>query len=211
LPCPIFYLKMPQLSGKIKSMTKIHAEHPYVGTYYGKYFQYLAENHPKLRHRKESGGQSFYVIEQAQVKELEILRTGINPAGNHLMLLVIPTEELREGKDGIANCHYTAAFLMLEKYTGRVNEPLGMPNVYARCKQISLQMAKAMTRDSRAGNPLFHRSIDRLDSLNLKWIPRKVENWAGYLVTFNFQNRIPDVVPEDCQWINGGLPTPFTL
>jgi hypothetical protein len=177
---------------------------------YIQYFRHLANMYTSLSHQQETGSATFDVVLQNQVKELDIARTGINPASETLMLAVIPTIELNETEDAQGRRNYTGAFFILKKYHPKNDPKMKFWAVMGEAEQAGIDILERMVKDSLNKHPLFSRSIDTLDKLEARFIERVIDDkWYGYLVTFKFATKIPCTGAGDAtKWRDGGI-TPF--
>jgi hypothetical protein len=175
---------------------------------YANYFEYVASKHPLLNHVAEIGKRTFDVIPQSDVKDFDMIRTEIDAAADFAMVAVIPTLELQERTDAGVNRTYTGAFFVLKKYSSRNDEKRSWYGGTSEAEGIAEDILQRIVKDSRNKHPLFHRSCDTMGALNYRMLERKVSNWSGLLVTFNFSNIMPDCPNTTTNWLDNGL-TPY--
>lgn len=175
---------------------------------YRAYWLHQAENHPELQHTEESKVFEMISIEEAfgdfrmGAKEKSFIlrpifytyRVGINTQDG---------QSLKQAQGGYIIAHY---------YDPRGGGSQAMLDALDKAERVNDQLMEKIIADSRAGHPLWNRSLDSNQNFNSQ--PVLLTSglcYVGYRTVFNFHNAIPLCYPaEQAEWDDDGL-TPHQL
>lgn len=174
------------------------------------YNEYIAANHPAIRHRKETGAVTFDVVRQSDIKSLDITKTAINAAATIAMLCIVPTKQINsENTDNDPNI-WTCGFIILKRTSTKGSVKNAWWNSIYEAEYIAYQILHRFVADSKKGYKLFARQADTLGALNPNFIPKNIEGWEGFLVTYNLKTFTSQCYVPPCDWLDNGI-TPLNI
>ena len=179
---------------------------PVFSNRYINYNRYIAANHPIIQHRDETGGVTFDVVRQSDIKTLDITKTAINAAATVAMLCIVPTMQITTENTDNDPKNWTCGFIILKKTSTKNAAKNEWWNSIYEAEYIAHQILNRFTEDSRKGYPLFSRQADTLGALNPTFIEKNdIEGWEGFIVTYEIKNLIDERYRVPCAWLDNGV------
>lgn len=178
---------------------------------YIKYFRHQAVNHPDLLHQEQEGSRVFDVVD-IEEGMLTGIRSGLLP-GQYAMRLFHYTYRInRPGAELLK--FIQGGFLLAKSFSPRNSSDDEYQTALQDAERVTDEIIEKMISDSLNGHPLFYRSLDSDQDINVVTAPRPTidGSYAGKICTFTFaQHWINCIDSLDApDWLDGGI-TPKIL
>lgn len=153
---------------------------------YRKYFKHQAVHHPDLQHDDASGQRVFEVIDVEEA--LADFRSISTPKG-YLMRLINYTYQIGMNDGADAQKYINGGFIIAKYHSHRRDGEDGFNTAMLQSEKIVDEIIEKMVADSRNGHPLFNRSLDTVNSINVQpKIYTGDSGYSGWICTFNISN-----------------------
>lgn len=178
---------------------------------YIKYFKHQAVNHPDIAHQDVDGERAFNVVDIDE--GLDQQRTTIK-IGGYFLHLFHYTYSIRQPEGGGEVLKFIqGGFKVARHYEPRADAADGYRDALVDAERVTDEIIEKMIADSRNAHPLFYRSLDRAQDINVAPEPRPANgSYAAVVCIFSYftywRNCITDASAP--AWADGGE-TPYVL
>lgn len=178
--------------------------------YYVAYFKHQAENHPDLLHSDAVGSRVFQVVSVDEA--MGDFRTGAKEKATIMRLLNYTYVISDRGQTEVRK-YLQGGFIIASYYSNKAGGTDAYLAALAKSEKIADEIIEKMIADSKAGHPLFHRSLDSRQQITVSPVTDTGDGtYTGWLVLFDFYEYWRNcITSEDAPaWLDDGV-TPTEL